>query len=78
MTFSEVLDQIREKVRTKGRVTYGALKREFGLDDDYLADITTELIEAERAAVDEAGKVIVWVGAAPVLRPESGVQKIKR
>ena len=47
MTFREVLDQVREKVRDKGRVTYRALKREFTLEDDYVADIAAELIEAE-------------------------------
>ncbi len=80
MTFSDVLDRVREKVRTKGRVTYGALKREFALDDDYLADITAELIDAERVARDEDGKVLVWIGAAPaqrltpVLSPVEGFQ----
>src|SRR5215813_9093961 len=68
MTFNEVLDQVRERVRTKGRVTYGALKREFGLDADYLADITAELIDAERVVRDEDGKVLVWVGTSPVQR----------
>ena len=63
-TFSERLDQVRQKLHDKGRVTYRALKREFDLDDDYLADIVTELIEAERIAADENGKVLVW--AAPV------------
>jgi hypothetical protein len=73
MTFSEVLEQVREKVRTKGRVTYGALKREFGLDDAYLADIAAELIDAERVARDEDGKVLVWANspASSVLSPAS-------
>ncbi len=82
MAFNEVLDQIREKVRDKGRVTYRALKREFTLDNDYLADIAAELIDAERVARDEDGKVLVWVGqdSPASLSPEllslgSGVQK---
>lgn len=65
MTFREVLDQIRGQLRAKGRVTYRALKREFTLDDDYLADIAAELIEAEHVVRDEDGKVLVWIGATP-------------
>ncbi|HEV8716458.1 MAG TPA: hypothetical protein VGX03_27015 [Candidatus Binatia bacterium] len=62
MSFDELLAQVRELLRSKGRVTYRALKRRFELDDDYLADLMGELIEAERVAVDEDGKVLVWQG----------------
>src|SRR6187200_1872577 len=62
MTFREVLEQVRARVRETGRVTYRALKREFALTDDYLEDVKAELIEAERVAADEDGKVLVWVG----------------
>jgi len=65
MTFREILDQVRGKVQDKGRVTYRALKREFTLDDDYVADVAAELIEAEHVARDEDGKVLVWVGKQP-------------
>ncbi|HJY81221.1 MAG TPA: adenylate/guanylate cyclase domain-containing protein [Candidatus Binatia bacterium] len=66
MTFAEVLDQVRELLQTKGRVSYRALKLQFNLDDDYLEGLKDELIEAERVAADEGGKVLVWVGASPV------------
>src|SRR2546428_111566 len=66
MTFDEVLDQVRELLQSKGRVTYRALKRRFELDDDYLEDLRAELIKAERLAIDEDGEVLVWVGASPV------------
>ena len=52
-------------------MTYRALKRRFDLEDDYLADLTAEIIEAKRLAVDEDGKVLVWVGQSS---PESRVQ----
>ena len=42
------------------------LKREFELDDDYIDDLKTEIIDAKRLAADEDGKVLVWTGAAPV------------
>jgi len=35
MTFEEILDQALDMLRRRGRVTYGALKRQFGLDDAY-------------------------------------------
>lgn len=64
MTFDEVLDQVRELLQSKGRVTYRALKRRFDLDDEYLEDLKGELIKAERLAVDEDGEVLVWTGGA--------------
>ena len=73
MTFLEVLDQAREVLRGKGRMTYRALERQFALDDEYLEDLKAELIDAERVALDEEGKVLVWVGAAPVPSAESRV-----
>ena len=62
MTFDEVLEQVRELLQSKGRVAYRALKRRFDLDDEYLEDLKSELIKAERVAVDEDGEVLVWVG----------------
>jgi hypothetical protein len=59
MTFDEVLEQIRELLASKGRVTYRALKVRFDLTDELLEACTEELIEAERVAVDENGKVLV-------------------
>src|SRR4051812_28653830 len=66
VSFDELLAQVRELVRSKGRVTYRALKRRFELDDEHLIDLTGELIEAERIAVDEDGKVLVWAGTSSV------------
>ena len=60
MDFVEVIEQARALLRSKGRMTYRTLKRQFALDDEALADLKDELIEAERVAVDENGKVLVW------------------
>ena len=38
MGFYDVLDQVLDLLRRRGRVTYRALKREFSLDDDFLED----------------------------------------
>jgi len=62
MTFDEILDQVREMLQSKGRMSYRALKRRFDLDDEYLEDLKAELIKAEGVAADENGEVLVWVG----------------
>ena len=71
MTFDEHLEQILMLLQRDGRVTYRALKRRLEIDDDYLADLTAEIIEAKRLAIDEDGRVLVWVGEDS---PESSVQ----
>jgi hypothetical protein len=62
MDFDTLLAQISELLQRQGRVSYGALKRRFNLDDDYLQDLKDELIGAQRLAVDEDGKILVWIG----------------
>src|SRR5712671_4078059 len=64
MTFEEILDQAIAMLQRRGRLTYGALKRQFQLDDAYLDDVKAELIEGQRVAVDEDGRVLVWTGGA--------------
>jgi hypothetical protein len=63
MKFSELVDQAVEFLRRRARVSYRALQREFDLDDESLADLKVELINAQRLAVDEDGKVLVWAGS---------------
>ena len=62
MTFDDVLTQVTTLLRQQGRVSYGALKRRFTLDDAYLQDLKDELIEAQQLAADEDGRILVWVG----------------
>jgi class 3 adenylate cyclase/predicted ATPase len=62
MDFYEVLDQVVALLRTRGRVTYRALKLQFQLDDEHLEALKEEIIEAQRVASDEDGKVLVWAG----------------
>jgi class 3 adenylate cyclase/predicted ATPase len=64
MGFYEILDQVVDLLRRRGRVTYRALKREFQVDDAFLEDLKAEIIIAQRLAVDEQGAVLVWVGEA--------------
>src|SRR5215470_1711658 len=66
MTFEEILDQAIAMLQRRGRLTYGALKRQFQLDDAYLEDVKNELIQGQRLAVDEDGVVLVWTGAVGI------------
>ena len=63
MEFADILEQTITLLQHQGRISYGALKRRFGLDDAYLDDLKIELIEAQQLARDENGRILVWVGA---------------
>ena len=53
-------------LQREGRTSYRALKRQFALDDEYLADLKVELIEVKQLAVDQDGTMLVWTGQRPV------------
>jgi len=69
MDFYAVLAQVSELLQREGRVSYRALKMQFSLADDQLEALKDELIEAKRLAVDERGRVLVWVGEAHPAEP---------
>src|SRR5262249_6557500 len=53
-----------------GRVSYRALKRQFGIDDDYLADLTEAILFAHPQVVDEGGRGLIWTeNAGPLPTP---------
>src|SRR6266540_470411 len=62
MTFEELLDQALDMLRRRGRVTYGALKRQFALDDAYVADLKDAMLYADSHVVDDAGRGLLWTG----------------
>jgi class 3 adenylate cyclase len=68
MDFVAVVDQAIALLRQRGRLTYRTLQVQFQLDDAHLEALTDELIAGQRVAVDEAGRVLVWIGdpAPPV------------
>lgn len=78
MTFDEVLEAVVELLRREGRVSYRALRRRFELDDDYLEDLKSEIIDAKRLATDEDGTVLVWAGAAAPGSAEDGAGGAER
>ena len=74
MEFYAVFDQVVDLLRQRRRVTYRALKLQFALDDNALETLKEELIDAQRLAVDEEGKVLVWAGAPPAAKPDTRPQ----
>ena len=62
MEFEDVLAQTIALLQRQGRISYGALKRRFNLDDAYLEDLKIELIEAQQLARDENNRILVWAG----------------
>ena len=67
MTFDDILEQVVMLLKRQGRVSYRALKMRFDLDDEYLDVLKEELIDAQRIAMDEGGRILVWVGDTLVL-----------
>ncbi|MGH8070487.1 MAG: adenylate/guanylate cyclase domain-containing protein, partial [Candidatus Entotheonellia bacterium] len=66
MTFEEIVDQAIAMLQRRGRMAYRTLKRQFQLDDEALEDLKTEIIKAQRLAVDEDGDVLVWTGGTAI------------
>jgi TOMM system kinase/cyclase fusion protein len=79
MDFYAVLDQVVALLRSRGRVSYRALKRLFALDDELLADLTAELRYARYPVVEDDDQGLVWTGemappsehTPPPARPET-------
>jgi hypothetical protein len=72
MDLFAVLDQVIELLRSRGRVSYRALRVQFNLDDAALYALKAELIEVHQIAIDQAGTILVWTGdegALPELPP---------
>src|SRR5215510_9364090 len=66
MKFSEIVKQAVTLLHESQRITYRALKREFGLDDEALEDLKEELRFSHPEIADEDGRGLVWTGAVPV------------
>src|SRR5215470_13173447 len=63
MDFYEVVGQVRALLQRQGRVSYRALKRQFGLDDDFIEDLQEELLYAHASAVQADERGFTWTGA---------------
>jgi hypothetical protein len=62
MTFDEILAQVLDLLQREKRLSYRVLKVRFGLDDEHVAALRDEIIEAKQLAVDDRGVVLVWTG----------------
>ena len=76
--FDEILTRVLELLASERRVSYRALKRRFGIDDEFLEDLKEEIIEAKRLAVDENGKVLVALDPEPVPAPAGRARTAER
>ena len=71
MKFSEVIAAARALVEHNGRVSLRAMRREFELDDDTLADLVEELVEVLGVALLEDGRILIAAGAEPSAAPSA-------
>src|SRR5215467_5526675 len=77
MDFYEVVGQVRALLQRQGRVSYRALKRQFGIDDAFIEDLKEELLYAHASAVQADERGFTWTGdmasgqefAAPSAQP---------
>jgi class 3 adenylate cyclase len=65
MIFEEMLEQAMAMLRRHRRVTYGALKHQFNLDETYVADLKDAILYAYPQVVADDGRGLVWTDAAP-------------
>ena len=62
MDLYAISDQVVALLQQRGRLAYRMLQLQFQLDDEQLAALKEELIDGQRVAVDDGGKVLVWHG----------------
>jgi hypothetical protein len=62
MDFYTVLDQMVALLRSHGLVSCRALKRQFALDNEQLADLVTELRYAHYPIEEDHDQGLVWTG----------------
>jgi hypothetical protein len=73
MDYDTLLHQVIALLQREQRLSYRVRKRRLQLDDEMLEDLKEDLVYAKQLAVDEEGKVLVWMGAAgAVTAPGSG------
>ena len=69
-SFLDIVDQARDALQRSEHISLRALKRQYSLDDESLADLVEELVEVHQVA-DRDGNVLVWRRASPVAPTES-------
>jgi class 3 adenylate cyclase len=69
MDLYEVLDRVVELLRSRKRVTYRLLQRQFNLDEATLQDLTVELLFAHPQVQAEGERGLVWMDDVEVPGP---------
>ena len=69
MTIYEVADQVVALLKSRGRVSYRSLTREFDLDEPTLDDLKEELLFSHPEIVEVDGRGLVWNGAGETQSP---------
>lgn len=64
MEFTRILKEVVWSLVTEGRLSYRRIRRDFGLDDEGLADLRFELIDVMRVAADQGGQFLIWAPVA--------------
>src|SRR5215213_11514844 len=60
MDFYAALDRVTDLVRSRGRVSYAALKAQFSLTEDQLDALRSELIYAHADTIADDGRGLSW------------------
>src|SRR2546428_11333384 len=72
MDYEAVRAQVLVLLQQEQRLSYRVLKRQLQLDDDTLEDLKEDLIYAKKLAVDEDGRVFVWLDTPGTPAREQG------
>jgi class 3 adenylate cyclase/tetratricopeptide (TPR) repeat protein len=70
LSFLETVERARAFLERHRRVSLRALRREFGLDTETLAELCDELVQVQQVAAAE-GDVLVWKAGGPLATPSS-------
>ena len=65
MDFYAVLDRVLDLLRARGRISYRAIKEQFGLSDEQLDTIRAELLYAHAPSVADDGRGLTWTADHP-------------
>jgi class 3 adenylate cyclase len=68
MDFYKVVGQVLTLLQRQGRVSYRALKRQFGIDDDFIEDLKEELLYAHESAVQADERGFTWTGKTEAIQ----------
>ena len=63
VNFSRVLKEVLWCLVAEDRISFRRIKLSFGLDDDALEELRSELIGIKRVAADIDGEFLVWAPA---------------